>query len=433
MNTKVLCVTVLFFTLLIFWGNQSAARNECESPNNNCTKCECEIEVTVKNTDSKKDPSCSVVFQGNIPRVTSADADPLGSLVTNQITTRAMPFVMCDVVIYCDPDVSADLTCIEREEYDPGFLRILRTRDKKVKHAIWSQRKCPVYCVDRGNRVKEISVKCDHWERPKAPPPVKKPPVKKPPVKNPPSKKPGLGMFASLFSGPNGRSSSMITSFVTDTYSEVSSAHRESDDNDGAGIVNDSARWISPNGEAGVEQGVLIVAKGEAEAQSFCTGDAIKVGAPNMVTLPTCPSDAIGRWDGAYARPVPKGSSPGTPRVVVPVSLELRRENGSLTGELRTSNGTFKISGSQNGKNIGIEAVRTGTRAKISLQGTLTKDSIVFGANEHACEIIRSCIIALPLLYHPRRSCPEPRARGCPGPYPFRTTRWSLRRPPSSS
>jgi hypothetical protein len=391
MNTKALCMIVILFTFLIFLGNRSAARNECVTQDNNCVRCDCEIQVTVKNPDSKKEPSCSVVFQGNIQRVRSANlgsADPLSFLGVKEIKTPPQPFTMCDVVIYCDPGASADLTCTGRERYDPGFLRTRRLRDTKIKREIWSQNRCPVYCVDRGEQTKEISVKCDHWERPKAlpPAPVKKPPVTKPPVKKPPAKRPGLGMFASMFADPSEQNTSAGSSYVADTYSEPSAAGQDPDEKEVESIINDSARWRSPNGEAGVEQGVLMVAKGEADAQSFCTGNTITVAAPNLVTLPTCPSDASGLWEGAFARPVPKGAPPGTPRVVVPISLELRKDNGSVRGELKTSDGTFNISGNQNGENIGLEAVRTGTQAKISLNGKATKDSITFGASEQSSE-----------------------------------------------
>ena len=80
MNTKVLCITVLVFTTLIFWGNRSAARTECEFQDEGCETCRCEVTMTVQNPDLKKRPSCSVVFRGTRDRITSAD-DLLANLL----------------------------------------------------------------------------------------------------------------------------------------------------------------------------------------------------------------------------------------------------------------------------------------------------------------------------------------------------------------
>ena len=147
-------------------------------------------------------------------------------------------------------------------------------------------------------------------------------------------------------------------------------------------IMSDSTRWRLIEGEAGIEQGMLMVAKGEAEARSFCTGDTFRLVGPNVLSLPTCQADVSGRWQGAYARPLSKGT-----REAVAVSLNLRKESDSLRGELTTPDGTFNIvEGSQSGSAIRLQAERTvaGTQGKIILNGRLTKGDIVFDGSEQS-------------------------------------------------
>ncbi|MEJ7712782.1 MAG: hypothetical protein WKF84_23770 [Pyrinomonadaceae bacterium] len=64
-------------------------------------------------------------------------------------------------------------------------------------------------------------------------------------------------------------------------------------------VIASSARWRLLDGEAGFDKGTFTIANGEAEVQSFCTGDTIRLAGPNVITLPTCPVDVSGRWQGS--------------------------------------------------------------------------------------------------------------------------------------
>jgi hypothetical protein len=272
-------------------------------------------------------------------------------------------------VLFCDKNASADLAC--ETELKSGLPFVGPIIGKRTT-SIWSQQKCSVFCERRGDR-KAVRIGCDHWERPA--PTEPKPPVKKPPVK-----KSGPGTLLSMFLGSSWQGSAIVSSFVPAEYNPDSADEKEPDE-----IISDSARWRLLEGEAGIEQGMLMVATGEAEARSFCTGDTIRLVGPNVLSLPTCQTDVSGRWQGAYARPLSKGT-----REAVTVSLNLRKESGSLRGELITSDGTFNIvEGSKydaqyGGSRINLQAERTvaGTKETIKLNGSLTKGEIVFGGNE---------------------------------------------------
>src|SRR5438105_4739376 len=119
---------------------------------------------------------------------------------------------------------------------------------------------------------------------------------------------------------------------------------------------------------------------GEAAARSFCTGDAVRVAGPGAISLPNCQVDATGRWEGGYVRRLPDGKL-----APVSVDLNLRKEAGTLKGELTTSDGTFNIvSVKQNDADLELQAERTvgGTQGKIILRGKLAKGDIVFGGSE---------------------------------------------------
>jgi hypothetical protein len=183
--------------------------------------------------------------------------------------------------------------------------------------------------------------------------------------------------------GSSWQGSSIVSAFLPIKYSEEAT-----DDKEAKEIITGPTRWRLIEGEAGIDHGMLMVAKGgEAEARSFCTGDSFRLVGPNVISLPTCQPDVSGRWQGAYARPLAKGV-----REAVNVSLNLRKESGFLRGELTTPDGTFNIvEGSQydaqyGGSRINLQAERTvaGTKETIKLNGSLNKGDIVFGGSEQA-------------------------------------------------
>ena len=402
MNTKVLCFTLLFLTILIFWGNQSAARNECADDLPGCEKCRCKLTTTIKSPDAKKQPSCTVVFSAAYGRISSTDAPPKGSeddllpsLIDKSLTTRTRTFDSCGFALYCDKEASALLSCrdeLEKPIFKPSYA--YKTTN------IWGNQRCKTTCEYRGGATvfgvkiqdseRTTNTTCDKWERPA--PPTK--PVKTP-VKKPPAKKPGMSfmnMLAASLDRAN-RPEFISTSFTTPAAYDESDAspERESkpvqvDAQDSNLTISESALWKVIEGEGGMEQNTLMLVDGEAKAHNFCTGDTVKLTAPNMISMPTCPQYVVGHWYGAFARPRPKNAPVTTPRVIVPMTLDLRSAKGSLSGEMKTSDGSYTVLGTQSGANIGIEAVRAGTGAKLSFQGTLTKGSIIFGGSEDTTE-----------------------------------------------
>ena len=390
MNTRVLCISILVLTTLIFWGNQSAARNECELGAEGCETCRCEVTISVKNPDPKKQPSCSVVFKGTRKRLSLVGdfvEDFLAGLRGGSVTAKHT-FDSCGFVLYCDKGAGAKLRC-QDERTTPlspimGPIQTVKSTD------VWGNQMCFVTCEYRApstvagipvsDSEKIVRTTCDRWERPS--PPVKEPPIKKPPVKKPPVKKPGLGMFSSMFFGSSTTDPLSISPYVPVTYSEDSEEPNvdPDDEKEPDEIISDSTRWKVLDGEAGIEQGMLMVAKGEVEARSFCTGDSVRLVGPHMLSLPTCQPDFSGRWRGAYARRLADGKlNP------VEVSLDLRKESGSVRGEVITSEGTFNIvEAYQSGAVINLQAQRMvdGIPIRISLNGSLTKGAIVFGGRE---------------------------------------------------
>lgn len=270
------------------------------------------------------------------------------AIVTQQLDTdEGTSFSACLFAVFCDK---------EREAYvDCGGITLAVNQGKQ----------CYGYCVS--NKGKGwLDMLCDSWARQKST-----------------SKKKGSGPLpptsttSSMFFALTKISTSIMSGFLPAKYSE-----EVTDDQEAKEIITGSIRWRLIEGEAGIDQGMLMVAKGEAEARSFCTGDSFRLVGPNVISLPTCQVDVSGRWQGAYARPLSKGT-----RAAVTVSLNLRKESGSLRGELTTPDGTFNIvEGFQSGSNINLQAERTvaGTRGKIILHGKLTKGDMVFGGSEQS-------------------------------------------------
>ncbi len=101
---------------------------------------------------------------------------------------------------------------------------------------------------------------------------------------------------------------------------------------------------------------------------------------PAAISLPNCQVDATGRWEGGYARRLPDGKL-----APVSVDLNLRKEAGTLKGELTTSDGTFDIvQASESGSDIRLQAERTiaGTLGRITLHGKLAKGDITIDGFE---------------------------------------------------
>ncbi|MEO6050019.1 MAG: putative Ig domain-containing protein [Pyrinomonadaceae bacterium] len=360
MNTKVLCVVVIFFTFLIFWGNQSRARNSQDD--GSCYTCKCEVQMTVKNPDSKKEPSCSVIFKGSDKRISSSD-DELLYLGVKEIKFSPVAFAACDFALYCDSDTSAELNCDGVKKTNEGFLGTTKYVKIREHTSVWGQQKCGVYCERRGD-IKDVNIKCDHWERPPPPPPVKKPPVKKPPAKRP-------GLLSSMFVPASWQSPATDASFLTDSSGDQSEDEKEPD-----AVITDASRWKTLSGESGIEQGTLMVAAGETEVRSYCTGDMVRLAGPSMLSLPNCQPDIGGRWKGAYAKRLPNGQF-----ISVDISLNLRKEAGSLKGEMKTPDGIFTIMfGSQSGYTLNVQTSGTvaGAKREIYFNGNLAKGSIVF-------------------------------------------------------
>ncbi|MGH9947863.1 MAG: putative Ig domain-containing protein [Pyrinomonadaceae bacterium] len=321
--------------------------------------------------------------------------DLLANLITRE-TEDKIAFNACGFTLFCDKNASAVLSCrdeLEKPIFKPAYA--WKTTN------IWGNQKCKTTCEHRGgasvfgvkiqDSERTTNTTCDKWERP--PPPPK--PVKKTPVKKPPVKKTGMS-FMNMLAASIDRASRpefISTSFRTPAaYDDPgASPERESkpvqvNPQDSNITISESALWKVIEGEGGMEHNTLMVVDGEAKAHNFCTGDTVRLTAPNMMTMPTCPQYAGGHWNGAFARPRPKNDPVTTPRVIVPMTLDLKNAKGTLSGEIKTGDGVFTVSGTQSGPNIGIEAVQAGTRAKLNLQGTVTKDSIIFGGSEESAE-----------------------------------------------
>ena len=366
MKTRLLCITLLTFTVLIFGANHYAARNEL--PEEGCETCNCHVKITNPDPKSKKEPTCSVVFRGDRKRLLSSEgvhfkAEPLKYTIKS--------FEACDFVLFCGKDSQAQLTCQSQVDLEMPLVGPIKGNRPTT---IWGNQKCPVFCESRGD-MKVINIRgCEQWPMPTEKDSPKRPEKATP---KPQTKNPRSSTLLSMFFGSSWQDSSIISSFVPARYSQESADEKKPHE-----IMSDSTRWRLLNGEAGIEQGMLMVAMGEAEVRSFCTGDTIRLVGPNTISLPTCQPDVSGHWQGAYARPLANGT-----REAVTISLNLRKESGSLQGELTTPDGTFNIvKGSQDGSDIRLEAERTvgGTQAKINLNGHHTKGVIVFDGREQS-------------------------------------------------
>ncbi len=394
MNNRLLGIAVFIAAVFIFWGNYSAARTGCESQFGKCYDCRCTAYISINDPDKKKGASCTVVFNSNRPRITLDKLDPpLVSLEKGKEEPYTAPIEnACRFTVYCDTNAAAELKCVNLNS-TYNFFGQEKSETEKFQRPIWGNQKCGAVCESSSNDRIAMNVTCDHWERKKAKTPAKKPTVKQPSTKKRAGERPGMSGLSAFLIAPSYEQVSPFSSFASTgaidrqfESSEHPAADRQDRKPEPIGIINDTVRWKPLNGEAGLERGVLMVMEGETEAQSYCIGDTIKFSAPMVVTMPTCPNDASGHWEGAFARPRPKGVPPETPRSVVPMILDLRQVNGSLAGELKTPDGTFTVSGSQSGANIGIEAKRAGSQANINLQGNLTRGTIVFGGSEQSAE-----------------------------------------------
>jgi hypothetical protein len=339
MRIKLLCITMLVFTILIFGGNHYAARNKVQSESE-CRKCDCTIQVvSVMGPERVKEPSCSVWLSKSRGSV-SLKYVGRWTYVTRDATD-------CDFTVFCDRTHVAKVHCVGWDgqgPVDPG-------------------RECSYHCDRNG----VPTWNCPHWERAE-----KKPDKKK-------KKSESLELMSAV-SSPRFASSNVNPSFLSRTL--FINWTQEATDEEVKETITGSTQWRPIEGEAGIEKGVLLVATGEAQARSFCTGDTIRLVGPNVLSLPTCQIDVSGRWQGAYARPASKGT-----REAVAVSLNLRKESDSLRGEIKTPDGTFNIvEGSQSGSDIRLRAERTGAGAqgKIILNGRLTKGDIVFDGSEQS-------------------------------------------------
>jgi LCCL domain/Putative Ig domain len=365
MNTKALCIIILVLTAAIFWGNHSAASNE--PPDESCPSCQCTVTmVTVKDPKAKEEPSCSAVFSKGQFMNLKITKPTVQKLYTHYPEDNHYDLIACNPVIYCDKTAEVKLEC-KRSAID-GDAGI-------EKRVISYGQKCPIFCEYRGGTKipgtdvwltfpdKVVRSNCDHWERPA------------PSGSKPRLKKPGTGMLSSMFLEASWQGSSTLASFAPAIYSD-----QATDDRRAKEVISGSTRWRIIEGEAGIDHGMLMVSKGEAEARSFCTGDTVRLTGPSLISLPTCQPDFSGQWQGNYARRLADGKL--TP---VEVSLNLRKESGSVRGEVTTSDGTFNIvEAYQSGSLINLQAERTvaGTPVKLSLNGALSKGEIAFGGRE---------------------------------------------------
>ncbi len=347
MKTKLLCITMLTFTVLIFGANHYAARNEV--PQGVCEKCDCTISLGAKSASKGvKEPSCSVVFKLVVSQ--SGKSWETENKIVREIQNEPdepQHFEMCKFKILCDPGREAHIEC------GGGGIGV----------AVKEDTKCLGRCVS--NQAQGwFDLPCESWARPVH----KKKASGLPPLNGP--------VPAMFFASANMRTS-LLSTFMPAKY-----IGEALDNGEAKEIVTGSTGWRLIAGEAGIENGMLMAANGEVEARSFCTGDTFRLVGPNAITLPICQPDVSGHWEGAYARPLVKGT-----RATATVSLNLRKQSNSVRGELTTPDGTFNIiSGKQNNTDIELQAERTiaGTKETIKLNGSLTKGDIVFGGSEQA-------------------------------------------------
>ncbi len=353
MSPKALRITLFVFTILIFGGNHYAARNGFQGK----SKCNCncimavglnpealglliglndpssfEQQKTLMKEIGKGKESCSVVFKNEG-----------GKLATQYLPRDGITSFSCGVAVFCERGRNATLLC---------------GRNYVDVHA---STKCSLYCLPGG----VTASACEPWWNKNGP---GNPLKKTPPPKNTP-----LSMFFTLTKISN----SIISTFLPVKYAQESVADEEVKE-----IMSGPARWRLLEGEAGIEKGSLMVSRGEAEIRSFCTGDTLSLIGPSAVSLPVCQVDVSGRWQGAYGRRLSDGTwSPVT------VSLNLRKESGSLRGEFNTAEGIFNImSASESGSDLNLQAEGTvaGRRRIFRLRGRITKGDIVFDGREES-------------------------------------------------
>lgn len=373
MNIKVLCITVLVLTILVFSGNQYAARNESLKE---CQGCDCRISLseTVSARKDVNEPSCSihfklVAYQPETGKEWDSSNTRHLQLPDQTEEEYTLEIKVCDFVILCDKDREASVRC-------GSGANIMLTATQSSK--------CSARCVNKSKGW--LDMPCESWAR-KTPeavkkPTPKKPPAAKPPAKKPPARKPGGRGLLSMFFGPSRRASSISPSLMLANYTEESADDQAPDDLESKEIITGQTVWRFISGEVGIDNGMLMVAEGEAEARSFCTGDNLRLVGSNVISLPTCELDLSGSWEGAIARPISNGTKQASS-----ITLNLRKESGSLRGDLKTVGGaSYTIQGSQSGANIYLEASNTagGPPSKLILTGKVTKGEIVFGGSEQS-------------------------------------------------
>jgi hypothetical protein len=358
MITKVLCITLLAFTALIFWGNHYATRSDAQTKDN-CNDCKCLMAVgipvasrpdlyvdngrlrTQKELDELLKPkypkkeSCSVVFRKKG-----------GEMVTENLVVGVDDITRfsCGVSVFCGRRSNAAVIC-GRNNFN-----------------VQTNTKCSMYCLPGG----VTASSCEIWNKLRPP---RTGPTQPNPEKSgivPITKPPWSMLFAST---------EKINPLLWVNYDES-----PQDDEGAKEIISGSARWRLIDGEGGFDKGTFTVTAGVAEVRSFCTGDTIRLTGPNVLTLPNCAVDISGRWQGAYTRRLPLETGPP-----VAIILDLRNESGALKGELKTPDGMFNItSARQNSTNFQLEAEGTiaGNPRKIVLSGKITKGDIVFDGTE---------------------------------------------------
>jgi hypothetical protein len=261
------------------------------------------------------------------------------------------PLAACDFSVFCDRSALAKVVCAGTDAQEP----------------VDPAQKCSFKCRDDGRP----DWTCDHWQRQQKKTEKKTQQTKK-------KKSHALGPMSetsSMFLASTNINASIMSGFLAPgNFAEAP------DDEEAKETITGSTGWWLIQGEVGIEKGVLMIATGEVEAQSFCTGDTIRLVGPNVISLPTCQVDASGSWRGVYARRLAGGKV-----TTVAVSLELRKESGLLRGELKTPDGTFNIvSWGQNisGFSLQAEGSVAGKPRKIALDGELTKGNMVFDGRE---------------------------------------------------
>ena len=373
MNTKALCIIVSLLTILIFWGNHSATRNGLTG--DGCVNCQCEVTMKILDPNIKDDktekPSCSVVFTyGNFMNL------KLSKLTVQQMMLTDSNYVdACHPVFYCDRNRALNLKC-GKFGGKTEFTTMIRPGQA-----------CTVKCEERGG-VKELgipleypdkihNITCDDWVRPirkPAPKPVPKPAPKPVPktAPKPVQKNPGYQWQASpLLAGFFGAA---IQPDIVSTLTPAKYIYEPDDEREPNVTITKSVLWWLRDGEAGIENGTLTVASGEASARSFCTGDTVRLVGPGSVSIPDCQVDATGSWEGPFAIRLPDGNLGA-----VTIGLKLRKEAETLKGEISTPDGTFVITTVyQSGPVLNLQADGTvaGKPWKIALNGKLIKGEI---------------------------------------------------------